>query len=85
MLALAKPQRTVAVPLERASIMLVTDHSRSMLATDVEPDRLTAAKRAARAFLDQLPTRVRVGVVAFSDAPDAVQSPERRTATPCAR
>jgi Ca-activated chloride channel homolog len=50
-LALAKPQRSVAVPLERASIMLVTDHSRSMLATDVDPDRLAAAKAGARTFL----------------------------------
>lgn len=74
-LALAKPQRTVAVPLERASITLVTDHSRSMLADDVEPNRLTAAKRSASAFLDRVPKRVRVGVVAFSDAPDAVQTP----------
>jgi Ca-activated chloride channel homolog len=74
-LALAKPQRTVAVPLERASIMLVTDHSRSMFATDVTPNRLTAAKRSARTFLDQLPRRVRVGVVTFSDAPDAVHAP----------
>lgn len=73
--ALAKPQRSVAVPLERASIMLVTDHSRSMLANDVEPNRLTAAKRSAGTFLGQVPKRVRVGVVAFSDAPDAVQSP----------
>lgn len=74
-LALAKPQRTVAVPLERASIMLVTDHSRSMLATDVAPDRLAASQRAARSFLDQLPAGVRVGVVAFSDQPDAVHAP----------
>jgi Ca-activated chloride channel family protein len=74
-LALAKPQATVAVPVERASVMLVTDHSRSMLATDVQPDRLAAAQRAARAFLDQLPKPVRVGVVAFSDSPDAVQAP----------
>jgi Ca-activated chloride channel homolog len=74
-LAVAKPQRTVAVPVERASIMLVTDHSRSMLAQDVEPDRITAAKRSAAAFLDQVPDRVRIGVVAFSDVPDAVQSP----------
>jgi Ca-activated chloride channel homolog len=74
-LALAKPQATVAVPIERASIMLVTDHSRSMLATDVEPNRLAAAQRAARSFLDQLPEPVRVGVVAFSDSPDAVQAP----------
>ncbi len=74
-LALAKPQRTVAVPLERASIMLVTDHSRSMLATDVDPDRLTAGKAAARTFLKEVPPRVRVGVVTFSDAPDAVHAP----------
>ncbi len=74
-MALAKPQRTVAVPIERASIMLVTDHSRSMLATDVEPDRLTAAQGAARTFLAQVPARVRVGVVAFSDEPDAVHAP----------
>jgi Ca-activated chloride channel family protein len=65
----------VAVPIERATIMLVTDHSRSMLATDVAPDRLSAAQRAARTFLDQLPKPVRVGAVAFSDAPDAVQPP----------
>ena len=55
--------------------MLVTDHSRSMLATDVDPDRMTAAKRAARTFLDELPARLRVGVVTFSGAPDAVQAP----------
>jgi Ca-activated chloride channel family protein len=74
-LALAKPQKTVAVPVERASIMLVTDHSRSMSATDVSPDRLSAAQRAARTFLNTLPDQVRVGAVAFSDTPDAVQAP----------
>jgi Ca-activated chloride channel family protein len=46
-----------------------------MSATDVEPTRLAAAQRAARAFLDKLPSQVRVGAVAFSDAPDAVQAP----------
>ncbi len=73
--ALAKPQRTVAVPVQRGSIMLVTDHSRSMQATDVEPDRLSAAQAAARKFLNQVPAAVRVGVVAFSNSPDAVQAP----------
>jgi Ca-activated chloride channel family protein len=73
--ALAKPQRTVAVPVQSSTIMLVTDHSRSMLATDVDPDRITAAKKAANAFLDQLPSAVKVGIVAYSDFPDAVQSP----------
>ena len=76
-LALAKPQKTVAVPVERASIVIVTDHSRSMLATDVQPNRLRAAQSAARTFLDQIPPAVRVGAVAYSDAPDAVQSPSQ--------
>ena len=76
-LALAKPQRTVAVPVDRASIMIVTDHSRSMLATDVDPDRITAAKNAAHTFIGQLPGKVRVGVVTFSDTPDGVLSPSQ--------
>ena len=56
-LALAKPQTTVAVPVEQASVMLVTDHSRSMLADDVAPTRLAAAQQAARDFLDKVPER----------------------------
>ena len=73
--SLAKPQRTVAEPIEQATIMLVTDHSRSMEADDVSPDRLSAAQKAARTFLDELPKQVRVGIVAFSTAADAVQAP----------
>ena len=73
--ALAKPERTVAVPIEKATIMLVTDHSRSMESDDVRPDRLAAAQKAANTFIDQVPGKVRVGIVAFSTAADAVQSP----------
>jgi len=73
--ALAKPQKTVAVPIERATIMLVTDHSRSMEADDVSPDRLAAAQKAANTFLDKVPDKLRVGIVAYSTAPDAVQTP----------
>ena len=73
--ALAKPEKTVAVPIERATIMLVTDHSRSMEADDVAPDRLAAAQKAANTFLNEVPDKVRVGIVAYSTAPDAVQLP----------
>src|ERR671916_566627 len=65
-LALAKPQTTVAVPVERASIMLTTDYSGSMQATDVPPSRLQAARAAANRFLDNVPEAVRVGLVAFN-------------------
>ncbi len=73
--ALARPEHSVAVPIERATIMLVTDHSRSMEADDVAPDRLAAAQKAADTFLKQVPRKVRVGIVAYSTAPDAVQPP----------
>jgi Ca-activated chloride channel homolog len=73
--AAAKPQRTVAVPVERASIMLATDVSGSMTATDVKPNRLTAAKRAALQFLSTVPKQVNVGVMAFNQVPQVLQSP----------
>ncbi|MCA1689965.1 MAG: VWA domain-containing protein, partial [Actinobacteria bacterium] len=72
---LARPERTVRIPVGRASIVLVTDHSGSMNATDVTPSRLAAAQKAADAFIKSLPNQVRVGVVAFSNAPDSVEAP----------
>jgi len=73
--ALARPQKTVAVPVQRASIMLIMDASRSMSATDVAPSRLEAAQRAGERFLHKVPKSVQVGLVGFSDTPDTVQAP----------
>ena len=73
--ALAKPQTTVAVDVESASIMLVTDYSGSMQATDVAPDRLRASRAAANRFLDKVPPNVRVGLVAFHHQPRTLRSP----------
>jgi Ca-activated chloride channel homolog len=75
--ALARPERTVAVPVEQASIVLTFDRSGSMAATDVKPNRMEAARRAADQFLRAVPKQVRVGAVAFSTAPRVVQSPTR--------
>ena len=75
--AAAKPQRTVAVPVERASIMLATDVSGSMTAADVQPSRLSAAKRAAERFVASVPSQVNVGVMAFNQAPSVLQNPTR--------
>jgi Ca-activated chloride channel family protein len=73
--AAAKPQKSVAVVVDRASIILATDVSGSMLATDIAPDRLTAAKRAGRAFVAKVPARVNIGVMAFNQVPSLLQSP----------
>lgn len=73
--AAARPQRTIATPIEKASIMLATDVSGSMQATDVAPNRLVAAKQAARAFLDKVPPRVNVGVMAFNETPTILEAP----------
>jgi Ca-activated chloride channel family protein len=73
--ALAKPERSVGVPVERASVTLVTDVSRSMKADDVDPSRLEAARKAGERFLDQAPPNLRIGSVTFSDTPQIVESP----------
>ena len=76
-LAAARPQKTVAVPVERASIMLITDVSGSMQATDVRPTRLVAARIAAKRFVAKVPKTVNVGVMALSSKPRVLASPTR--------
>ena len=76
-LAAARPQKTIAVPVERASIMLITDVSGSMQATDVRPTRLVAARIAAKRFVANVPKTVNVGVMALSSKPTVLASPTR--------
>ncbi len=73
--ALARPQSTVAVPIERATVIMIMDGSRSMQAVDVEPSRISAAKAAGRSFIDRVPERLRLGFVGYSQAPTIVQRP----------
>ena len=73
--ALSRPERTVAVPAEQARIILATDTSGSMQATDVEPSRITAIKEAGNEFLDKVPRKVRVGAVVFDHRAQLAQTP----------
>src|SRR3954470_20249021 len=66
--ALARPQVSVAVPAEQATIVLAMDQSGSMMATDVSPSRLIAAREAGEAFLGKVPKKVRVGAVVFNQS-----------------
>jgi Ca-activated chloride channel family protein len=74
-LALARPHVSYSASVDEASVVLVSDESGSMSATDVQPTRLAAAERAANTFIDQLPAKARVGAIAFSSAPNSVQAP----------
>lgn len=73
--AWAGPQVRTSTPVERASVVLAIDVSLSMAATDVEPDRIRAAKAAALDFLTVVPTQVNVGVVSFSGVATVVVPP----------
>jgi Ca-activated chloride channel homolog len=73
--AAARPRTTVAVPVENATVMLLTDVSGSMQATDVHPTRLIAARQAALTFVGRVPRGVRVGVMAFNQHPRTLQPP----------
>ncbi len=73
--AASRPQATVTLPTQQETIILAMDVSGSMRAKDIEPNRLEASQAAARAFVEQLPPKTRVGVVAFAGTASLVQPP----------
>jgi Ca-activated chloride channel family protein len=75
LIALARPQRTVAAERREATVMLVFDTSGSMLATDVAPSRLAAAQAAGNAFVEAVPDEFRIGVIGFGSAAQQLTEP----------
>jgi Ca-activated chloride channel family protein len=75
LIAVARPQRTVAAERREANVILVTDTSGSMLATDVRPNRLAAAQAAARTFIRKVPDGFRIGRVTISNSAQQVVEP----------
>ncbi len=73
--AVARPAAIVRLPMQQQTIILAMDVSGSMRARDVEPNRLVAAQEAAKAFVADLPSGVRVGVVSFAATAALVQPP----------
>lgn len=74
-IGLARPAHDERVPKEAATVMLVVDVSASMQATDVAPTRLQAARDAALSFVNDLPDRLRLGLVSFDRTTRVVASP----------
>lgn len=73
--AYAKPKDFTNVPRDRATVVIAIDVSRSMMAQDVEPNRMDAAKKAAKDFLQMLPPRFNVALVAFAGSAMPVVQP----------
>ena len=75
LLAAARPTAKIKLPSQQETIVLAMDVSGSMRATDVQPNRITAAQNAAKAFVTGLPRNVRIGVVSFAGTAAVVQAP----------
>lgn len=72
----AKPSGLVKVPRRTSvTVVLTMDVSLSMEATDVTPNRITAAKQTAKRFLSKLPADYRVSLVSFARHADVVVPP----------
>jgi Ca-activated chloride channel homolog len=73
--ALARPVMVVTLPGQEGTVILTIDVSGSMAADDLKPNRMEAAKAAARAFVQRQPSSVQIAVVSFSDNAFMVQAP----------
>ncbi|SDL94515.1 VWA domain-containing protein [Nonomuraea jiangxiensis] len=62
----ARPQASVPVPQTSATILLALDTSGSMCSTDVDPNRITAARKAAAEFIESQRGGPRIGLVTFA-------------------
>jgi Ca-activated chloride channel family protein len=71
----AKPSAAVEVPRAEATVVLTLDSSVSMLAEDVAPTRMAAARAAATAFVEGLPDTFAVGLVSFHGQVTVVHTP----------
>ncbi len=73
--ATSRPQISEDIPLSRTSIILTLDVSGSMCATDVSPNRLTAAQNAAKEFVKNQVAGTRIGIVAFANFAQLLVAP----------
>ena len=62
----ARPQLTRTVSTSHTSVILALDVSRSMCATDVNPNRITVAQQEAKDFVEHQPSGARTGLVVFA-------------------
>jgi Ca-activated chloride channel family protein len=74
-IALGRPVATVSVPTGQTTIILAMDVSWSMCSTDIQPNRLQAAKAAALSFIERQKSSTQIGIVAFAGFAVLIQPP----------
>lgn len=73
--ALGHPVRAVLMRRATGAVMVAVDVSPSMMATDVQPTRLAAARAAVARFAELLPDRIHLGLVSFAGSAAVVVPP----------
>lgn len=63
---LAGPHLKLPVAVRDGNVFICIDTSGSMASTDVSPTRAAASEAAARAFIEESPTGVKIGLITFS-------------------
>jgi Ca-activated chloride channel family protein len=73
--AFSRPVVIASVPVNRTTVLLAIDVSRSMCSTDIPPSRLQAAESAASSFIEHQAASTQIGIVAFGGFAELVQAP----------
>ena len=76
--AAARPTAVITLPSDQRTLIMAMDVSLSMRAMDVEPNRMAAAQAAAKAFVQEVPGDIRIGIVTFAGTASLVQAPTLR-------
>src|SRR3954464_14035474 len=75
LVAMARPERTVAAKRQEETVSMVTDTPGSMLARVVRPTRRAAGREAARALAREVPEDFRLGLIKFGSRAEQVLDP----------
>ena len=69
---LAGPHLRLPVPVPDGDVFICIDTSGSMASTDVAPTRAAAATNAARAFIEEAPHGIKIGLITFSGSAELI-------------
>ncbi|PZA07109.1 MULTISPECIES: VWA domain-containing protein [unclassified Meiothermus] len=75
LLASARPVAAPPLPTNKAAVVIALDASKSMLASDINPNRLEAARAIAKEFVRLAPPTTKIGLITFSDSASVVVAP----------